>query len=447
MERSTFENIWENGCIILDTCTLDYISRCDFEYAKTIMDLFLFCENNVFVPNHVIEEMAPYFNRDIVHRNATELLKNFENKLYDIFIDNEINIKKKRQKMISLFQKTINLLDKFAFRIYADKLKKCKCEFESSKNAFCIPNLQNYFSEATKEVDSVYRSKTVKDFMGTIMKHRLIDLSENEKVLEKEALERADKGLPPGGGDNYKGKNKYGDFIIWKEILKNIGFSDKKLYLFITEDKKKKNNWYSEDAISLHSYLRNEVVKVSGSDKLKIMDLSSFINRCKPFVNIDLDVLCNHISEKRLIDEIIEYFENDGASSLMEAVSDSVRENHDADWAIPYSYDISVEDLEFDIDEDNGELSIDVTCTIEGDIDACYHWCGEDIIEGAEMYITCTAEVALPIEKGKFTGAYTLIYPEMSINVLDEYLDVDTSDPLHREEDYEPEEDYESDED
>lgn len=38
MIREKFENIWTNGCIILDTCTLDYISKCEFEYAKTIMD-------------------------------------------------------------------------------------------------------------------------------------------------------------------------------------------------------------------------------------------------------------------------------------------------------------------------------------------------------------------------------------------------------------------------
>ena len=49
MQNIDFDQIWYGGNIILDTCTLDYISRCDFEYAKSIMDILLFCKNRFYV--------------------------------------------------------------------------------------------------------------------------------------------------------------------------------------------------------------------------------------------------------------------------------------------------------------------------------------------------------------------------------------------------------------
>ena len=33
MTQDKFDKIWIDGFIILDTCTLDYISRCEYQYT------------------------------------------------------------------------------------------------------------------------------------------------------------------------------------------------------------------------------------------------------------------------------------------------------------------------------------------------------------------------------------------------------------------------------
>lgn len=351
MESLKFEQIWYGGIIILDTCTLDYISRCEFEYAKSIMDILLFCKNRVFIPKHVSEEMMPYFERNIIHKDVSEHMKDLEREISEI-CSKELKENVKKGKIIGRIQKKIDLLKKYSFGLYASELEKIKKGYCS--NGEGILDLKVCIARAEQKIDSVNKDDTVKSFLKMILENTLEGFTEDEKIrIDAEYEDRLRKGLPPGGGDKGKRTNSSGDFIIWKEIIKNIQLSGKSFYLFITEDKKKDNNWYDESGKDIHPLLRQEVINLVKYDVVNVMDLYQFIRSSKPFVNEDIDEICEYlINHNQLLKKEMEKcFEQDEQRKFIEEISDVIRNEHDGDWAIPDSYDVNIMDLGYEVFE------------------------------------------------------------------------------------------------
>jgi hypothetical protein len=436
MNSEKFESIWTNGCIVLDTCTLDYISRCEFEYAKTIMDIFLFCAERVYLPPHVKNEMRPFFEKNMVHTYVDGHIKTLEEKINTIYNKQNIGEKKKKSKIIGCVKKTINRLEKYSFGLYAselEKLKKCYC----TQSAVDFPDINGCILKAEKEIDIINQNSTVKNFLQMIMKNTFVDLSDAEKsTLDIEYKNALLKGSPPGNGDSGKGENSIGDFRIWREILHNIKSSEMKNFLFITEDKKKDNNWYDKDGLTIHPKLRQEVIEKVKYDAVSMMDLYHFIQACKPFVNIDIDEISKYLIKHNYIlsYEIERYFDNAGQESLMEEISEVIRSQHDGDWAIPYSCDIKIKDLMYEVDGIDEIINVSFDFQIEGNAEACYHYDGEDNMFDVEIYVNGLASAKIPIKTGIFTNNLTLDYENVDILVDDEIC-VDTTDPLGRDAD------------
>ncbi|WP_346914301.1 PIN-like domain-containing protein [Clostridium sp.] len=437
MTREKFESIWTNGYIILDTCTLDYISRCEFEYAKTIMDILLFCEDRVYLPQHVHNEMKPFFEKNKVHTYVDGHIKTLEEKIKTVY-KQDINDKKKKSKIIGFVQKTINTLRNYSFGLYVGELEKLSKQY-SIQSGVQFPDLSGCILKAEKEIDTINQNATVKRFLQMIMKNTFVGLSDDEKgFLEVEYKERLLRGLPPGNGDSGKGENSKGDLIIWKEILRIVKSLEKKSFLFITEDKKRNGNWYDKDGLNIHPALRQEVIEKVKYDAVSIMDLYHYIQACKPFVNIDIDKICEYLIEHNdiIFDEIERYFNNTGQELLMEEISEVIRSQHDGDWAIPYCYDISIEDLEYEVDSINETINVTFNFQIEGNAEACYHYDREDNMFDAEINVNGVASAEIPVKSGIYTNNLTLDFENVNISVNDE-ISVDTTDPLGRDEDFE----------
>lgn len=446
MDNTQFEDIWNQGCFVLDTCTLDYISRCEFEYAKSIMDIFLFCSERIFIPSQVASEMKPYFERNIIHNYVDGHIKKLETEIFKINSQGN-NDKTIRSKTKGQVQKTMNILKKYSFGLYANELEKLNRKYSRQRDVK-FPSLESVIEQAEREIDIIYKDKTVKKFLKIIMQNTFIGLSDNEKnELNTEFKDRLEKRLPPGLGDKGKTTNAFGDLIIWKEILKNIKLTSMKYFLFITEDKKKENNWYDMDGLNIHPKLREEVINTVRYDAVFITDLYHYVQLSKPFVNTDIDVLCKYLinHNKQLKDELEKYFEEDGRELLMEEISNVIRSQYDGDWAIPYSYDVDIIDLEYEIDEDGNVVRVSFDYEIEGNAEACYHCDSEDNMFDAEIYVSGSAISNIPILNGVYSNSLMLKYKNIDICIKDELV-VDTSDPLERDEEDNEEEYYEENE-
>lgn len=126
-------------------------------------------------------------------------------------------------------------------------------------------------------------------------------------------------------------------------------------YLFITEDKKKSNNWYDELGKDIHPLLRKEVICLVKYDAVDVMDLYRFVCLCKSFVNEDVEELCEYLinHNQTLQKEMEKYFEQDEEGKFIEEISDVIRNEYDGDWAIPDTYDVSIMDLKYEVYETN----------------------------------------------------------------------------------------------
>jgi len=113
-----------------------------------------------------------------------------------------------------------------------------------------LSKLIGLFNDVNKELDirkDQYEERLINDDLLNFISELFIGKVGNpysETELDKihaEAEQRYLKKLPPGFEDQEKGDNKYGDFIIWKQIL-DKAVNDKKRVLFITDDAKK--DWW-----------------------------------------------------------------------------------------------------------------------------------------------------------------------------------------------------------
>ena len=81
---------------------------------------------------------------------------------------------------------------------------------------------------------------------------------ETYEQLENEGKERYKNNIPPGYKDSIKKENKYGDYIIWKEIIQ-FSKEHKKNIIFVTDDKKE--DWWNiihGETIGIRVELRKE---------------------------------------------------------------------------------------------------------------------------------------------------------------------------------------------
>ena len=432
MNKEKFEKIWSKGYFILDTCTLDYISRCEFQYAKCIMDILLFCKERILIPQHVVKEMQPYFDMKKIQTNVDIIILELERELNSIYED-KITEKNKRKRVISRVSKKINLLQRYAFGVYASMLDNLKKEY-TKREEVIFPSLSKCLELANKEIDAISRSEIVNSFLHMIMEKTLPEFSEQEKIqLLKDEGERISQQLPPGIGDSGKKNNSNGDIIIWNEIKKCIKDKGNVQYLFITNDEKKNSNWFGKNLEGLHPLLQEEIYKIFRYDALDITTLYGFILFCKPYVDEDLDKLCeylvNHNNFIRL--EVEEYFNDEGQEILIEGIGDYIRSNYMGDWAIPYDSDIEIELIEYVTDLTNEEIIVLLEFGVSGNAEACYHCDSEDNFFDSEYEAFGRATVYIPIQIGEYTEMFSLKYNDMKVCVTD--IDVETTDPLNGE--------------
>lgn len=150
--------------------------------------------------------------------------------------------------------------------------------------------------------------------------------------------------------------------------------------------------------------------------------------------------------------ELEEYFQKDGQEWLNEQISEDIRDKYMADSAILDTLDIEISSLEYESDLINECIIISLEFDFNGEDDAYYHCCSEDVAFPSEFEGNGMAEVYIPVQSGKYTQAFSLEYKHMQIRKIDYF--VNTLDPLNRDveddwdneselEDYE-EEQYES---
>ena len=204
--------LWKNAYFTFDTNFLLNLYRYSESSREDLVDIIKKLNSRIFITNQVAFEFSKnrYENLNDIIKNNRDFLKNIE-KINDELSSNG-----------SPFLSEI-LTDRFSNLIV-------EINTEITEN---IQSYESYFSD-----DIIFAQ------INTIFSKKILDEFDDERMLsiEKEGGMRYSKKIPPGYMDSKKEENKFGDLIIWKEIIE---FSKNKevSVVFISDDSKEDWIW------------------------------------------------------------------------------------------------------------------------------------------------------------------------------------------------------------
>lgn len=262
----------ERVLIILDSSAILDIFKHDNAYSHNLLKSYQIHYDKLWVPNHV----------------SVEVERNYR------------HVAKLRKKEIDSLPKKINES--------VETLKQNISSLIKNPQKFNYPFIPNLISELKSKIDELeqivagYKSQVssiVEESQSEIFSDFLNELQDSEKIgmgyddFDKLAIYvegniRYGLKIPPGFMDetpkdkkDATGTQKFGDLIIWKEILEKVK-SDKQPLLFITSDMK--CDWWTLDhdkkIKDKHTKLNEEFEKVTGlsKDKFEMLFTGTFFN-------------------------------------------------------------------------------------------------------------------------------------------------------------------------
>lgn len=290
--ESERELLWEGATFIFDTNVLLNLYRYSVSVRNTLITAIESLNGNVWMPYHV----------------AQEFMKNRPK----VILETSVKYKEMAtvtDKMLSTFKNDFRISEKD--RLYVN-LKKYMAKWVKDYTAENSFTLEVNADELLEKLLALFENKAGCAF----------DKEELVKI-KIEGKERYSKKVPPGYKDAGKAEknqnedddnNTYGDFIIWKEILR-FSKDNKKDIIFITHDQKE--DWWqvvSGRTIGPRPELRKEFSETT-QQKLHMYTMESFIYLYEQKVNIpatesvvnevkDVDSARNPKSLKEQIEEL-----------------------------------------------------------------------------------------------------------------------------------------------
>ena len=250
--KETFDSLWDNALIVLDAnILLDFYrlskSTCDdlFEVLKTL-------ENRIWIPYQAANEY---------HKNIVNVVKS------------QIKQNDDALQALNNFKKFFE--NKRSYPFLTESLNK--------RTAKLTEELESYLQEQKEDLLKIIFEKSVKDDICDFFEGKVGDGFSDEQLKSyyKEAEDRYKSNIPPGFKDSEKNDdNKFGDYIIWREIISKAS-NDNKDILFITDDVK--CDWFVEingKRIGPHPSLLNEFKHKTNHD-IYMYSLDNFLNYAK----------------------------------------------------------------------------------------------------------------------------------------------------------------------
>lgn len=276
--------------LVLDTNYLLDIIQLPTTVSKKYIEALEKVKENIYIPYLVALEFN--FKKSSLKKGKIKKIRKYKNEIEQ----SVVNIKKKIDE--------IDLVDKEEKEIFTNEL---------------LTMTEDYLAELKKAIDSKVSSMITEE--ENELYERLISIIENKvgnkysqkwiDEIEKEGEERYKQNIPPGFNDSSKEDEieslrmygdikycrKYGDFIIWKDIIeysKEYTKKGKKV-VFITNDgkaKQKRDLLYKVDDLTVgpNIHLMNELYMESNKE-LHILNNLRFVQLVNDLSDVEMSKL------------------------------------------------------------------------------------------------------------------------------------------------------------
>lgn len=276
--------------IILDTNYLLEVLKSPVKISETYVKALEKVKNNIYIPYLVALEFN--FNKSKIKKSKIKNTRDYTTKIKNKINDLEDSIQQ------------IKFLNEDAKTSFTENLINLTKQYSIELNEQIEKNIQAIL---TDEQDALYNR------LVDIITDKVGDAYTQEKIdqIQKEGEKRYNNNIPPGFDDKKKDDSentireynnihysrKYGDLIIWKDILEFAKQYDKKgnKVIFITNDgtSKNKNDFlYKIDNLTVgpHVFLMNELQN-EASKELHVLNNLRFIQLVSDLTDIELDTL------------------------------------------------------------------------------------------------------------------------------------------------------------
>ena len=219
--------LWETGLLILDTNALLNLFRYSGGAREDFFKALTAKSTSLWIPHQVGLEF---------HRNRISTV-NQQNRA---FSDIETALGKARAAVDTAFNayKRHPSLDITPLRgEFAEAIDGLIAKLQSSQNRHAIDMVASATNDSIlDDITDLYDGKVGEPLT-----------EEDLKALYKEGQDRYDKSVPPGFKDASKPEpERYGDLVLWKQILRYAGEVNKPA-IFVTDDQKE-DWWYTVDS-------------------------------------------------------------------------------------------------------------------------------------------------------------------------------------------------------
>lgn len=293
LEKEEFEPLWKSAIFIFDTNVLLNLYRYQSSTSTSLLEVIQKLSNRVWIPYHtglefqrnrltVIADQHNFFSK--VKEIVNETTREMETKLNNLHLEkrhSHINPNKLIEdikKVITSNLETLEQLEKESISTSSNDIIRKKIDLLFENKIGKPPKTQD-------ELNSLY----------------------------EEGEERYKNNIPPGFEDvtkdsketqcfTYAGmlyKRKYGDFIIWKQIIQYAKEKEIKDIIYITDDKK--SDWWlivKGKTIGVRPELIEEICREAGVDKFHMYSTETFLRYANENLNANIT--------KATIDEVRE---------------------------------------------------------------------------------------------------------------------------------------------
>lgn len=270
-ESIDFKNLELDTLIVFDTNTLLNIYRYSNDTRQKLIEAMKEIQDNIWIPNQVMLE----FNL-----NRQELLAN-------LIIEKENVPKELSSKFKNFYNESENFINQIKIKsVDASNMKKQLLEDFKVE----LSNLEEIFAKKTNDILSIVDlTEDLAIEFGEIFSKRIGDFYTQQQLdrITSNALERFELNIPPGYKDGGKSENvsyngityekKYGDLIIWNQIMDRAKDSTIKKIVFVTDDNK--TDWWFKvkgKTIGPRAELKNELLRNSEAD-LHMINSNQFL--------------------------------------------------------------------------------------------------------------------------------------------------------------------------
>ncbi|WP_394147473.1 PIN domain-containing protein [Shewanella atlantica] len=278
-----FTSLWENAILIFDTNVLLNLYRYQSSTRDALLKVMETLEGRVWIPYHVGLEFQ---------RNRLKVIAEQHKRFSEV--------RGIVSKSVSGMQNEFDGL----------QLKKRHSHINPDKLIENIDKVQKEFFDELSKLEeqsiSVNSSDEIRDRLDTLFANSIGSPPADQKEIDdlfSEGEIRYKNNIPPGFKDaskdeknpdefSYTGityKRKYGDLIIWKQIINHASQNSMKDVIFITDDSKADWWWKVESSgtktIGVRPELRDEIHREAGVENFHVYNTEGFLSYANQQLN------------------------------------------------------------------------------------------------------------------------------------------------------------------